>query len=138
MFIITLPLYYITLIFVFSLKIRISQKLLCLCCFHSKTLPENTPNKTRVFEISREGRRENSRCHVCHKLVETSLLRICFDKLATALSQQDCTKLLTSFLQVCGQQPCYSIARTTLLQERQQVATSPLKQAVTSSASTTC
>ena len=68
----------------------------------------------------------------------TSLLRICFDKLAAALTQQACAKLLTSLLQVCGQQPCYSIVRTTLLQNRQQVATSLLKQAVTSSANTTC
>ena len=106
----TLVLHYLNLCFFFKIIISL-RKLLCLCCFHSKTPPENTRNKTRVFRDTTRGK--------CGK--------------------QACAKLLTSLLQVCLQQPaCYSIVRTTLLQDRQQVATSPLEQAVTSSANTTC
>ena len=65
---------------------------------------------------------------------KTGLSGISFDKLAAALTQQACAKLLTSLLQlqVCGQQLCYSIVRTTLLHDSQQIATSLLEQAVTS------
>ena len=71
---------------------------------------------------------------------KTGLSGISFDKLAAALTQQACAKLLTSLLQlqVCGQQLCYSIVRTTLLHDSQQIATSLLEQAVTSIANTTC
>ena len=45
-----------------------------------------------------------------------TLLQICFDKLARALTEQACAKLLTSLIattsSICGQQPCYSIVRT--------------------------
>ena len=98
---------------------------------------ENTRSEfhTRVF---RESAGIFTSRHVCNKLVVSSLLRIDFHKLATAWYQQTCAKLLTSLLQTCCEQPCYSIVTTTSLQVRQQVATSLSQQAGTSSANTSC
>ena len=89
---------------------------------------ENTRSEfhTRVF---RESAGIFTSRHVCNKLVVSSLLRIDFHKLATARYQQTCAKLLTSLLQTCCEQPCYSIVTTTSLQVRQQVATSLFQQA---------
>ena len=99
------------------------------------------PRKTREIKhvLSLEGGKTGA-SRVCNKLVETGLLGISFDKLAAALTQQACAKLLSSLLQlqVCGQPLCYSIVRTTLLHDGQQIAASLLEQAVTNSANTTC
>ncbi len=101
-----------------------------LCClfFDCPSPRENTRSEfhTRVF---RESAGIFTSRHVCNKLVVSSLLRIDFHKLATAWYQQTCAKLLTSLLQTCCQQPCYSIVTTTSLQVRQQVATSLSQQA---------
>ena len=104
-----------------------------LCCLFFDC-PSPPPGKTREVNFTRVffGKaREFSRAAM---FVTSSLFRARYGLIFTSLLQLDINKLvpiklLTSLLQTCCQQPCYSIVTTTSLQVRQQVATSLSQQA---------
>ena len=76
----------------------------------------------------------------CYGFLLTSLLQRWLNRLVPSCWQAcyDCKFVGNNFATALSEQPCYSIVRTTLLHDGQQIATSLLEQAVTSSANTTC
>jgi hypothetical protein len=97
-------------------NIRFFTPNLCCLFFIVHTPRENTRSEihTRVFLPAGFF---TSR-HVCYKLDETRLLRIEFDKLATALFQQTCSKSVDKL--------ATNLMPTSLLQHRHdRIATSP-------------